>query len=241
LLVIPAIDLREGKCVRLYQGRQDRETVFSTDPVAVAREWEAKGAPWLHVVDLDGAFRGAPQNWEVVKAIVAAVNVPVQLGGGIRTWEAIVGALALGVRRVILGTVAVTDPELTARACATYGEAIAVGIDARHSKVAIAGWEAVVEKEAVALARELRELGVRRLVYTDTWRDGTLEGLNLAGIKEIALAAGVKVIVAGGVGSLADIRALRELEPLGVEGVILGRALYTGAVGLEEALAVAAS
>lgn len=225
--------------MRLYQGRRDRETVFSTDPVAVAREWEAKGAPWLHVVDLDGAFRGRPQNWEVVKAIVAAVNVPVQLGGGIRTWEDIEGALALGVKRVVLGTVAVTDPELTARACATYGEAVVVGIDAKNGRVAISGWEAVVEKEALALARELRELGVRRLVYTDTWRDGTLEGINLEGIREMALAAGVKVIAAGGVGSLEDIRGLKDLEPIGVEGVILGRALYTGAVGLEEALAVA--
>lgn len=239
MLVIPAIDLRGGKCVRLFRGRPDQETVYDTDPVAVARTWEAQGAPWLHVVDLDGAFSGRPRHGDVVAAIVQAVAVPVQLGGGIRTWEAIEAALGLGVRRVILGTAAVTDPALVARACATYGEAVVVGIDAKEGRVAIAGWETTVAKEARALAQDLSRLGVRRIVYTDTARDGTLEGLNLEGIKAMATAAAMKMIVAGGVASLADLRALKELEPLGVEGVILGRALYTGDVRLEEALAVA--
>lgn len=239
MLVIPAIDLRHGQCVRLYQGRADQETVFNNDPVAVARDWEARGASWIHIVDLDGAFSGRPQNLDVIAAIVKAVTVPVQLGGGIRTWETIDSLLTLGVSRVILGTVAATDPELVSRACQSFGEGIMVGIDAKQGKVAIAGWETTIEKNAVDMAREIKNLGVTRILYTDTGRDGTLEGANFETTREMALASGVKVIAAGGVASLDDIKKLKPLEPLGVEGVILGKSLYTGAIKLEDALACA--
>ncbi|MGB9886195.1 MAG: 1-(5-phosphoribosyl)-5-[(5-phosphoribosylamino)methylideneamino]imidazole-4-carboxamide isomerase [Moorellales bacterium] len=240
MLVIPAIDLRSGRCVRLFQGRADRETVYSDDPVAVARRWEAEGATWLHVVDLDGAFTGRPQNWEVVRQIVAAVSIPVELGGGIRTWEEVEGAIALGVKRVILGTAAVTQPELVRRACAVFGEAVAVSLDAKEGRVAVAGWETTAGASVLDLAISLREWGLARIIYTDVRRDGTLTGPNLEATRAVARASGLKVIAAGGVSSLEDIRALKELEPLGVEGVIVGQALYTGALDLKAALALAA-
>jgi len=240
MLVIPAIDLRSGRCVRLFQGRADRETVYSDDPVAVARRWEALGAAWLHVVDLDGAFAGRPQNREVVRRIVGAVSIPVQLGGGIRTWEDLESTLDLGVKRVILGTAAVTHPDLVRRACAVFGEAVAVSLDAREGRAAIAGWEAAAEASVPELAASLREWGLARIIYTDVRRDGTLAGPNLEATREVARASGLKVIAAGGVSSLEDIRALKELEPLGVEGVIVGQALYTGAVDLKAALTLAA-
>lgn len=241
MLVIPAIDLRRGRCVRLFQGRPDRETVFSDDPVSVARGWEAKGARWLHVVDLDGAFEGRPVNREAVKAIVEGVRIPVQLGGGLRTWADVEAALALGVKRVVLGTAVIADPHLVRRACRVYGEAVAVSLDVKDGRVAVSGWEVTSEEGALEAAARLREWGVARLIYTDVRRDGTLEGVNLEGIKAVAEAFGLKVIAAGGVSSIEDLRALKRLEPWGVEGVIIGRALYTGAVDLEEAIAVAAT
>jgi len=239
MLIIPAIDLREGKCVRLVEGRLDRETVYSDDPVAVARLWEDQGARRLHVVDLDGAFSGSPKNMEIIRGILTAVSIPVQVGGGIRDMAVIEELLNLGVSRVILGTAAIINPGLVAEACRRYDEAVVVGIDARNGKVAIEGWGVTAEKNTLELAAEMKAVGVKRVVFTDIWRDGTLQGPNLAAIEEVARATGMKIIASGGVSTLEDLRALKMLEPLGVEGVIMGKSLYAGTVSIRDALAVA--
>ncbi|MGI9952218.1 1-(5-phosphoribosyl)-5-[(5-phosphoribosylamino)methylideneamino]imidazole-4-carboxamide isomerase [Moorellaceae bacterium AZ2] len=239
MIVFPAIDLRRGRCVRLYQGRPEEETVYSDNPVDVARKWVEEGAAWLHVVDLDGAFQGSVQNLDVIREIIKAAGVPVQVGGGVRTRADIEALLQAGAARVVLGTAAVADPDLVAGACRVYGEAIAVGIDSRDGLVAIKGWVTTSPRRAVDLGREMADLGVRRLIYTDISRDGTLQGPNLGAIREMALSCGLPVIASGGIADLQDIAVLRELEPLGVEGVIVGRALYNGQFTLGEALAAA--
>ncbi|MDQ0285926.1 phosphoribosylformimino-5-aminoimidazole carboxamide ribotide isomerase [Desulfofundulus luciae] len=239
MLIIPAIDLRAGKCVRLVEGRLDRETVYSDDPVAVARLWEDQGARWLHVVDLDGAFTGEPKNWDMIRGILSAVRIPVQVGGGIRDMAVIEQLLELGAARVILGTVAIINPGMVAEACTRYGESIVVGIDARNGKVAIEGWGVTAEKNALELAAEMKGLGVKRVVFTDIWRDGTLKGPNLAVVEEVARSTQLKIIASGGVSSLADLRALKAMEPLGVEAVIIGKALYAGTINLRDALNIA--
>ncbi|HBT46566.1 MAG TPA: 1-(5-phosphoribosyl)-5-((5-phosphoribosylamino)methylideneamino)imidazole-4-carboxamide isomerase [Peptococcaceae bacterium] len=239
MIVFPAIDLRRGRCVRLYQGRPEEETVYSDDPVAIARKWVEEGASWLHVVDLDGAFEGRIQNLGVIREIIRDAGVPVQVGGGVRTPADIDALLKAGAARVVLGTAAVADPDLVAGACRVYGEAIAVGIDSRDGLVAIKGWVTTSPRRAVDLGREMADLGVRRLIYTDISRDGTLKGPNLEAIREMALSSGLPVIASGGIADLQDIAVLRELEPLGVEGVIVGRALYNRRFSLAEALAAA--
>ncbi|MGB9802315.1 1-(5-phosphoribosyl)-5-[(5-phosphoribosylamino)methylideneamino]imidazole-4-carboxamide isomerase [Desulfofundulus sp.] len=239
MLIIPAIDLRAGKCVRLVEGRLDRETVYSDDPVAVARLWEDQGARWLHVVDLDGAFTGEPKNWDIIRSILSAVRIPVQVGGGIRDMTVIERLLELGAARVILGTVAIINPGLVAEACARYGESIVVGIDARNGKVAIEGWGVTAEKNALELAAEMKALGVKRVVFTDIWRDGTLKGPNLSVVEEVARSTQLKIIASGGVSNLADLQALKAMEPLGVEAVIIGKALYAGTINLRDALEIA--
>lgn len=240
MLVMPAIDLREGRCVRLYQGRPEAETVYSTDPVAVARGWVERGARWLHVVDLDGAFAGRPRNLEVIAAIIRAAGVPVQVGGGIRSLDSLAGVLAAGASRVVLGTIAITNPEVVATAVERFGEQVVVGIDSRDGQVAIEGWEATVARGAVEFARQMASLGVKRAVFTDIGRDGTLRGPNIAATREMARRGGLKIIASGGIASLDDLRKLKELTTEGVEGAILGRSLYNGNFTLEEALAVAA-
>lgn len=240
MLIIPAIDLREGKCVRLVEGRLDQETVYSDDPVAMAALWQEQGARMLHVVDLDGAFSGSPKNPDVIKEILAAVNIPVQVGGGIRTLEAVECLLELGAARVILGTVAILKPELVSEACVRYGEAVLVGIDGRNGRVAIEGWGVTVDKGTVELAQEMKAIGVKRVVFTDIRRDGTLQGPNLEATGELARATGLKVVASGGVSTADDLRLLKKLEPLGVDSVIMGKALYAGTVTLSEALAIAA-
>lgn len=236
--VIPAIDLRGGRCVRLVQGRLDRETVYGDDPVAVARRWQAAGAEMLHVVDLDGAFGGVPRHLEVIGAIAAATGLPLQVGGGIRDLEAVDRVLGAGARRVILGTAAVEEPALVEEACAHYPGRILVGIDARGGRVAIKGWAEETARPAADLAAEMRERGVEEIIFTDIGRDGTLSGPNLDALREVA-AAGVRVIASGGVAALDDVRRLRALAPAGVCGVIVGKALYTGAIDLAEAIAAA--
>ncbi|GAW91553.1 1-(5-phosphoribosyl)-5-[(5-phosphoribosylamino)methylideneamino]imidazole-4-carboxamide isomerase [Calderihabitans maritimus] len=239
MLVIPAIDVREGKCVRLVQGKLDEETVYSDHPVAVAHSWQDLGAKWLHVVDLDGAFAGRPKNLEVVREIIDTVKIPVQFGGGVRKLDTIEELLSIGVARVILGTIAIIEPALVEYACKRWGDRIVVGIDSKDGLVAIEGWEATVEKQALDLALEMKDRGVERIVFTDTRRDGTLRGPNIESTRKMAKGSGLKVIASGGVSSLEDIKRLKELEPEGVEGVILGKALYSGKVSLEEAIAVA--
>ncbi len=236
--IIPAIDIRGGRAVRLYQGDFAQETVFAEDPVQVARHWASLGAPRLHVVDLDGAREGHPVHLEVVEAICAAVPLPIQVGGGLRTLEALDEIRAAGARRLVLGTAAVEDPELVRRACRLYGEAMVAGIDARAERVAVRGWQEVSETLAPGLLERLEGLGVPRFVYTDITRDGTLAGPNFEALQEILAHATRPVIASGGVASLDDIR---RLSTLGVEGVIIGEALYTGAVDLREALAVTAA
>jgi len=241
VLIFPAIDLRKGKCVRLTQGREDAETVYAGDPVAVARAWAERGAPWLHVVDLDGAFAGEPRQLQVVGEIVANVAVPVQLGGGLRDLEQIGAALSLGVTRVILGTVAITNPEIVEAACREFGQdRIVVGLDARDGFVAVKGWKNVTTRHVLEMAREIKSRGGERVIFTDTARDGMLTGPNFKAVQELARESGLRVIASGGIGSLQDLVKLRELEGQGVEGVILGKALYEGRIRLEEALAVAA-
>ena len=240
-MIIPAIDLRGGRCVRLVQGRPEAETVYGADPVAMARRWASEGAKWLHLVDLDGAFAGSPQQLEIVGQIAAALDIPVELGGGLRTLEQIESALAAGVARVVLGTVAVTDPGLVRNACSTFGsDKVLVGLDARNGLVAVKGWQDVSSRQILEVAAEIRECGVEHLIFTDTARDGMLTGPNLGMIRELAVQSGLRLIASGGVSCLNDLKGLLELEPLGVEGVILGKSLYEGRIKLEDALSAAA-
>ncbi|OUM99052.1 MAG: 1-(5-phosphoribosyl)-5-[(5-phosphoribosylamino)methylideneamino]imidazole-4-carboxamide isomerase [Firmicutes bacterium ZCTH02-B6] len=236
-MVIPAIDLRAGRCVRLVQGDPSRETVYSDDPVAVARSFAAAGARRLHVVDLDGAFEGLPRNLSVAMEIARAVDVPIQLGGGIRTMAAIEQVLASGIGYVILGTAAIEQPELVEAACRRFPGRVLVGIDARDGRVAVRGWAEGTGRDAVDLARDMGRLGVAQIIFTDIARDGTLSGPNLAALERVA-GSGVPVIASGGVSSLDDLRELAALRDRGVVGAIVGKAIYTGAVDLKAALAV---
>jgi phosphoribosylformimino-5-aminoimidazole carboxamide ribotide isomerase len=235
--VIPAIDLKGGRCVRLYQGDYGRETVYSEDPVGMAQHWESLGAPRLHLVDLDGAAKGEPCHLALIGRMAAAVKIPVQVGGGIRSIEVIRELLDLGVQRVILGTVAAENPALVGEACRQFGQAIVVGVDARDGYVATRGWLEKTTVTASDMVRQMAPLGAQRFIYTDILRDGTLTQPNFAVIAELVTKPGVAIIASGGV---ASIEHITELSRLGVEGVIVGRALYTGDVKLEEALAALA-
>lgn len=239
MIIFPAIDIRGGRCVRLVEGRFDAETVFADNPLDMARRWAQEGAEYLHVVDLDGALAGKPVNTEVIAAITKAVDIPVQLGGGIRTLESIAVLLDAGVARVILGSVAVKQPELVRQACTKYGDRIVVGIDARDGQVAVEGWGVSGGVAAEELAAKMAAAGVARIIYTDIARDGTLTGVNVAATQSLARAAGIPVIASGGVSSLDDVTAVKAAQTDGVEGVIIGKALYTGAVKLPEAIRAA--
>jgi phosphoribosylformimino-5-aminoimidazole carboxamide ribotide isomerase len=235
--IIPAIDIRGGKCVRLQQGDYDRETVFGDDPVAMALRWSALGASYLHVVDLDAARGHVEANAEVVRQIVQAANASVQIGGGIRSMEAIRGAFEAGAGRVVLGTAAVKDPTLLREAIAFARDRIVVSVDARAGMVSLQGWTESTDIDAVQLIDRLASMGVKRVVYTDILRDGVTDGPNFSMYERLNSATSVHVIAAGGVGTAEDIRRLRDC---GVEAAILGRALYTGELQLTEALAAAA-
>ena len=239
MLVIPAIDLKGGRCVRLRQGRMEEETVYSAEPAKVAAQWKAAGAEWIHVVDLDGAIAGAPVNTEAIKAIRKAVAVPLQLGGGIRGLEAVEGWLSAGIDRVVLGTVAAQDPSVVKEACRQYPGRIAVGIDSRQGEVMVHGWRARASRTAADLAKEMEGYGVTVIILTDISRDGVGGGINLVQAKEVAQAIKTPLIVSGGVATLADIRAVKDLAPYGVIGVITGRALYEGTLDLAEAIQAA--
>ncbi len=232
--IIPAIDIRGGRCVRLYQGDYNLETVFADDPLEVALKWQSLGAPRLHLVDLDGAAMGGLRNREVIREIAKAVLIPTQLGGGIRHAETIKEVLQAGVERVILGTAAVENPDLVRETCRKFGESIIVAIDARDRYVATHGWLQDTTLEALELARAMVKLGVRRLIYTDISRDGTLTEPNFAAIGEMVDAVGVPVIASGGISSLSHLRILKRI---GVEGAIVGKALYTGNIDLKQAVA----
>ncbi len=231
--VIPSIDLRNGKCVRLYKGDYNQETVFSDDPLDVALKWQAMGAPRIHIVDLDGAATGEIYNLEIIHNITSAMLIPVQLGGGIRHIETVEGLLKAGIDRVILGTAAVESPNLIAEACSRYRESIVIGIDARKGRVSTHGWVKETGIPAVDFARSMMEIGVRRFIYTDIDRDGTLTEPNFIAIGEMTSSLKLPVIAAGGV---STVEHLKKLQSLGVEGAIIGKALYTGDIRLKESI-----
>lgn len=234
-LVIPAIDLKRGRCVRLVQGRAEHETVFSEDPVATALQWQAQGAPRLHVVDLDGAWAGAPAQAAIVRAIIGALSIPVQVGGGLRDRASVEQVLEAGARWAVIGTRAALDPTFLGEICRACEERIIVSVDASDGRVAVDGWTRVLDLDAVALVRDAAAAGAAAILYTDIARDGTQEGPNLWSTEAVAKVAGIALLASGGVSCLDDLRQLAGIP--GVEGAIVGRALYSGAVDLRRALA----
>ena len=237
MLIIPAIDLKGGRCVRLWQGKEDKETVYSEDPLAVARMWIEKGAQRLHIVDLDGAFKGKPVHLEIVEKIVKEVDVPIEFGGGIREKAILNDVFSRGVDYAILGTQALSF-DFVRDACLKFEDKIIISIDTRQDRILAEGWKKESSLKAEELVKGLVGLGVKTIIFTDTTRDGTLRGINIKLIQEFLETANVEVIIAGGVASLADIRKLTELGGRGPAGVIMGKALYDGRVELEEALAL---
>jgi len=235
MIIYPAIDIKEGKCVRLVQGKFDDVTVYSDDPVEMALKWEREGAVYLHVVDLDGARTGELQNFRIIRDIAARLNIPVQMGGGIRSIESIEYIINEGIQRVILGTSAVNDPELVKNALKNFEDKIAISIDARDGMVAVEGWEKTSDLAAVDFAKRMEDMGAKTIIYTDISRDGMLAGPNLKAMEEMAGAVGIDVIASGGVGSLKDII---DLKNTGVAGVIVGKALYTGGIDLAQAISL---
>ncbi len=243
MIIYPAIDLRHGRCVRLVQGNPQAETVVSDDPLGTALRWASLGAEWLHVVNLDGAFGDqtrSGKNIEALQAILAGVALPIQFGGGVRAMADIEAALSLGVARLVIGTAAITNPALVQEALARFGpERIALAIDARNGHVATHGWQELTSVTAIALALQMKTLGVRRIIYTDISRDGTLTGVNAPACAALAAESGLAVTASGGVASLEDVHRVKKVESLGVEGLIIGKAMYSGQVDLAQALEVA--
>jgi phosphoribosylformimino-5-aminoimidazole carboxamide ribotide isomerase len=238
MIILPAIDLKEGKCVRLEQGLMDRDTVYHDNPAEQARIWQEQGGELLHIVDLDGAFAGVPKNRDAIKAIVEAIDIPSELGGGVRDMQTIEAYLELGIDRVILGTVAKENPALVEEACKKYPGRIVVGIDARDGLVAVRGWADVTAKKATEMAREMADFGVEAIIYTDIARDGMMQGPNIEATRKLAESIDIPVIASGGLSSLDDIRRLMAIESAGVTGVITGKAIYSGAIDLREAVAL---
>ncbi len=236
MILFPAIDLKDGQCVRLRRGEMAEAAVFNTDPAAQARAFEETGFDWLHVVDLNGAFAGKPVNASAVEAILSAVHIPVQLGGGIRNLDTVVAWLDKGVDRVVLGTAALRDPKLVKEAARDFPGCIAVGIDARDGKVAIEGWAETSEMTALDLARRFEDAGVAAIIHTDIARDGVLEGLNLDATAELARRVTIPVIASGGFAGIDDVKRLLEPRHRMLEGAIVGRALYDGRLDAKEAL-----
>jgi phosphoribosylformimino-5-aminoimidazole carboxamide ribotide isomerase len=236
MIVFPAIDMRRGCCVRLLQGRVEAEAVYFDDPVAVAVEWEKQGAQWLHLVDLDGAMASEDNNRVLARRIFKGLGIPVQFGGGIRSLETLEELLEAGASRVIVGTAAVENEEFLTQALSQFRERLVIGLDARDGVIATRGWQQTESLHAVSFARKLAEMGVERIVYTDISRDGMLCGPSLSATRQIAEESGLKVIASGGISSLDDLRHIKDLEPYGVEGVIVGKALYEGKFTLKQAL-----
>jgi len=238
MIIIPAVDIKNGKCVRLLQGRMDAETVFSDDPSAMARQWAAEGAEIIHVIDLDGAFEKSPQNLNSIKKILETVDTPIQLGGGIRDQKTIEMLMEIGVHRVIIGTEAIRNPQLVRDACKAFPGQIVVGIDARDGFVAIEGWSETTRTKATDLAKQFEDCGVAAINFTDIHRDGMQTGPNIEETRRLAEAISIPVVASGGVSTLEDIRNLIPLEAVGVTGVITGRALYSGTLKLKDAIAI---
>lgn len=236
--IIPAIDIKGGRCVRLYQGQMDKETVYSEDPVEVAGRWEDMGAGMLHVVDLDGALSGRPVNLDVIKEIISSVKIDVQVGGGIRDAGTAEHYLTIGAYRVVLGTAIINNREFVADLSAACPGRIVVSLDAKEGMIAIKGWTEVTETDAAGIAKMFEGSGVSAIVFTDIKRDGTLTGPNIESIKRLVSSVRIPVIASGGVSGIDDIRALLEIKNPGIEGVIVGKALYSGAIDLREAIAL---
>lgn len=241
ILIVPAIDLKGGKCVRLLRGEMNAETVYGNDPIAVGQRWVSEGAQYLHVVDLDGAVSGQAGNGAAITALCQTLPIPIEIGGGVRSVARAAELLERGADRVIFGTAALANPDVVREACERFPGRIAVGIDARDGKVAVQGWTETSSTSAIELARRVEDLGACRVIYTDISRDGTQEGVNVGATVAIAAAIRIPVTASGGVGSLADIEALQRAGEPGIDAVIVGRALYTGAVRLPEAIEAARS
>jgi phosphoribosylformimino-5-aminoimidazole carboxamide ribotide isomerase len=239
MIIFPAIDMRHGQCVRLQQGRADAQTVYFADPVATALHWEMQGAAWLHLVDLDGAMSAESGNREIARRIFSALSIPVQFGGGVRNLDTLSELIEGGASRIILGTAAVSDPMFLEAALHRYEDRIVIGLDAKQGRVATRGWNQVESIDALAFAKDLGQRGVRRVIFTDISRDGMLTGPNLEATRRIIVESGLCVIASGGVSSLEDLRQLKQLESLGLEGVIVGKALYEKKFTLSEALEIA--
>lgn len=239
MIIIPAIDLKEGKCVRLEQGLMDKATVYSEDPATTAKHWEAQGAELLHVVDLDGAFAGAPRNLPAIMAIRDAIKIPIEVGGGIRDMGTIRKLISIGIDRIILGTAAIKDPSFVQAACTAFPGRIIVGIDAKEGLVAIKGWAEVTTVKAVDLALQMQDHGVIAIIYTDIKRDGMLSGPNIEATRDLAKALHIPVIASGGVHTMKDIENLLTVRHAGVTGVITGKAIYSGSLDLKEAIKLA--
>jgi phosphoribosylformimino-5-aminoimidazole carboxamide ribotide isomerase len=240
MLIIPAIDLKDGRCVRLFQGEMDRETVYFEDPIDAARHWLREGAAFLHNVDLNGAVEGRPVHSKEVERICKVPGLSVELGGGLRSAEAVEAALTLGVSRVVIGTAAYVDQDLLRTLCKSFPGKIVAGIDARNGKVAVKGWKETTTMDAVELAKRCESDGATRLIYTDISRDGTREGVNIEETRKLAQSVKIPVLASGGVASLDDIRRLLPLQNEGVEGVIVGKALYARAITLSDAISLGA-
>ncbi|MFQ5708565.1 MAG: 1-(5-phosphoribosyl)-5-[(5-phosphoribosylamino)methylideneamino]imidazole-4-carboxamide isomerase [bacterium] len=237
MLVIPAIDIKERRCVRLRQGVFSQQTIYSDDPVEVASSFQSLGARRLHIVDLDGAQTGRTQNTSVVEKMFPKIKIPIQLGGGIRSLEAIEAWLTVGVDRVVIGTLAVKRPEIFKMCIKEFGShRIILAVDARNGMVAVDGWQKTTGVSAIELATKFKEFGLERILYTDILRDGMFSGLNLPAIKNVAVETGLRVIASGGVSSKQDLNALRKLQPFGVDSVVVGRALYEGRIAPQEVL-----
>jgi phosphoribosylformimino-5-aminoimidazole carboxamide ribotide isomerase len=236
MLIIPAIDLKEGRCVRLQQGLMDKATVYSDDPGTTAKHWESQGAELLHVVDLNGAFAGRPKNLDAIKAIRQAVKMSIEVGGGIRDIATIEALASIGIERIILGTAAIENPAFVGEACAMFPGRIIVGIDAKDGLVAIKGWAEVTKVTAADLALRMQDQGVIAIIYTDIRRDGMLSGPNIEATRDLAKALRIPVIASGGVHTMKDIENLMEIRHAGVSGVITGKAIYSGSLDLKEAI-----
>jgi phosphoribosylformimino-5-aminoimidazole carboxamide ribotide isomerase len=236
MVIFPAIDMRNGRCVRLLQGRAEQETIYFEDPLAVAEQWQSEGAEWLHLVDLDGAMSSGTHNRDIAKKIFQKLRVPVQFGGGVRSMSDLQELLEAGAHRIILGTAAVEDIDFLSKALARFSDRVVVGLDARDGLVATKGWKQVEQLEVLEFAASLSRKGLRRIIYTDISRDGTLTGPNLEATRRVAEKSSLKVIASGGVSSIEDLQRLRQLEACGVEGVIIGKALYEKRFSLKEAL-----
>jgi len=236
MLIIPAIDIKGGNCVRLLKGEAGTETVFSEDPVGVAKKWQESGAKLIHVVDLDGAFSGEPKNFDIIREIVESVSCPVQVGGGIRNVKTIENYLEAGVTRAILGTAAFLNQEFLIESCMRFPQNIAIGIDTKMGKVAVKGWTDVMELDIKSILSDLKAYGVSLVIHTNVDRDGTMEGVNLDSVREFVESSPIPVVASGGIASIQDIEKLSSLEALGLIGVILGKSIYTGRINLKEAI-----